>query len=134
MFNQTQVNQYLDIYRRWYYFDDYAVPARYHREVIRHAKTWGFVVAAENNKTVYINKATSYLTGLDLPDEVLFAIVKPALQVHSGFSITKHSVWQYLNFHQDDVQSMEKVLFRLHDAGFITFASAGTVWRIEENN
>ena len=128
-FNATEIRQYQDVFLRWRNCNRRAIPSRYSRNVIDHACIFGFAQRGENGRTIYISEK-GWLTGHDLPDEVLWAFVKETVEQRDGFGITRDPIWQTLNFDKGDTQSVETCLLRLDRAGFIHFFSAGSVWRI----
>lgn len=127
-FKPFEIKQYADIYNRWRVFSRKFIPRRYSRKVIAHAEIFGFARLTERG-TIYIGEA-NHMTGLDLPDQVLWHFVQPAIQRADGYSITRDPIWEYLNFNRKDISPIETVLIRLAAAGYIEFLSTGSVWRI----
>lgn len=76
----------------------------------------------------------------NLPQEVLYQILKPALEKSSGRSIVRSKVWLQLNiapeghkWHNgfDDIKRMMNILNNLMSWNYIIFQYAGDIWRIE---
>ena len=129
MLNPREITQYQDLYRRWFRADQRVLP-QYSQAVRDHARAHCFIAPDERGR-MFIGK-WSHLTGLDLPAEVLWAFVQPAVAQHSGYSIVKHPIWRELNIdHRTEVGQIERALILLDAAGFITFQSAGTLWCID---
>ena len=128
-FTAAEIRQYKDVFMRWRNCDRHAIPTRFSRNVIDHACIFGFAQRSANGRTVHISDK-GWLTGLDLPDEVLWAFVKDVVAKRDGFSVTRDPIWKILNFDREDIQSIETCLLRLDRAGHINFLSAGRVWRI----
>lgn len=131
---QAEIKQYADIYMRWWNRDKYAIPVRYSWRVKSDMEMRKFIVnrGAVHSRTRHIN--TDYISRdiTDLPDAVIWHMLKPTIEKYTGYSITTDRIWIYdCNFYEGDTLAIEKLLIRLHMAGFITFYSAGSIWRIE---
>lgn len=127
MFTPAQVRQYQDIFTRWFRVDKHAIPRKYNREVLANAAIMGFI--ERNERGSFYVKMAAHLSGLDLPEQILWAFVKPEIEKCDGFSITRARLWHNLNFDHGALD-VERALFKLDRAGYIDFLSAGNVWRI----
>jgi len=76
----------------------------------------------------------------DLPTDVLFEILRPALATHSGYSINNAPQWGMpLNVYPEshhlaterDRKEREWALWRLERDGYIDWQIAGSVWRVD---
>ena len=91
-----------------------------------------------------------YLGALDyylMPAQLVYRLLKPALEKHGGYSITKHEAWltvgieprgtdyfESLSSKEQDVivTNMERVLRYLAARGFIQFRAIGDIWEIRD--
>lgn len=80
----------------------------------------------------------TYMNWRDLPAAVLHEIMKPALESTSGLNgLSVRKEWEALNIfpaisrsHSNkDAMEMFNVMCELHQAGYINFQSAGSIWR-----
>jgi len=98
------------------------------RQVRNFAVRYGLVPALHGEYVLTTAPDTIY----DLPTEVLWRLVKPIIGRHSGYTIVADPAWPHsLNLAKGDIASIGFALYRLSQAGYITFDSAGSIWRIE---
>lgn len=70
----------------------------------------------------------------DLPVEALWRLVRPMIEKSSGYTIVNDRAWAHsLNLDKDDIAGREAILYKLDRAGYITFNSSGSIWRIDIN-
>lgn len=116
------------------------------QEVLRWAFREGWLSHQPWERSWSMGPGPIYTTGICSPDpeffdiEVLWEILKPALQQHSGYSITTNAVWRKLGLYErgrgvlhrpEHLETMQRCLIRLAAYQYIWFQAAGEVWSID---
>lgn len=128
-FNDKEIDQIVELVNSWVHglkVDQRTLTAN----VRKYARCYNLVPAPKNFSKYSI--VSTYCDPLyDIPVEALWRAVKPMIATNSGFSITTHQGWAKLNItRKRDIQEIERVLLKLDMEGYITFQSAGNIWRI----
>lgn len=141
MFTDKQARELAQLIERWAQGDgqiplDRRTISKSVQEWVRH---YGLV---EIEKGRWRLRGRYFNPAYDTPIEVLWLMVAPMLGADGsvGYSINKHDGWKLLNIYpstsqmatERDMQDRERVLVRLDMAGYLTFLSAGSVWRVDK--